>query len=342
MLAVRGLRVTYAGGVQALRGLDLDVAPGEALAVVGESGCGKSTLATALLRLLPETATVTGRVRLAGVDVYGGCDLDTTPAGKGSKGSKGSKGRQASAEREVKRVRGALAGLVVQDPMSSFNPVLRVGEHVVEARRLHDRRRSGRDLWPWAVGLLEGLRIPQPERRAKQYPHEWSGGMLQRGAIAAASANSPRLLLADEPTASLDASLAVDVVLGLRERQQAQGAALVLITHQLGLAAQVADRVAVMYAGRLVEIGPARQVLGDPRHPYTRALLAALPRPGGGLPEPLEGEPPPLAPPPPGCAFSARCPLALPQCATGPAPELVDGVACPVTVGAPGTAKGAP
>src|SRR5262245_27982699 len=154
--------------------------------------------------------------------------------------------------------------------------------------------------------------------------------MLQRAAIAGASANHPPLLLADEPTASLDAHLAVDVIQGLRERQQAEGAAMLLITHQLGLAAQVADRVAVMYAGRIVELGPAAQVLRRPRHPYTRALLAAMPRPGAGLPVPLDGELPSLAPPPPGCAFAPRCPLAQPGCASGPSPALLDGVACPV------------
>jgi oligopeptide/dipeptide ABC transporter ATP-binding protein len=183
------------------------------------------------------------------------------------------------------------------------------------------------------VELLAQLRIAEPARRARHYPHEWSGGMLQRAAIAAASANQPPLLIADEPTASLDASLAVDVVHGLRERQQREGAAMLLITHQLGVAAQVADRVAVMYAGRIVELGPAAQVIRRPAHPYTRALILALPLPGGGLPQPLDGELPSLAPPPPGCAFAARCALALPSCATGAPPELVDGVACPIVTG---------
>jgi oligopeptide/dipeptide ABC transporter ATP-binding protein len=324
VLAVRGLRVTYAGGVQALRGIDLDVAPGEALAVVGESGCGKSTLATAVLRLLPESATVRGAVHLAGIDVY-----DCPPGA-------------------AKRIRGQIAGLVVQDPISAFNPVMRVGAHVVEARRLHSRQTAGKTLWDWTVGLLRELRIPEPERRARHYPHEWSGGMLQRAAIAAASANRPRLLLADEPTASLDASLAVDVVQGLRERLHAPApgdgedgapggqtaAAMLLITHQLGLAARVADRLAVMYAGRVVEVGAAAAVIGSPRHPYSRALVAAMPRPGAGLPEPLEGELPSLSPAPPGCAFSARCRLVQPSCTAGPPPALVDGVACPMATGA--------
>lgn len=308
VLEIRGLRVTYAGGVQAVRGVDLDVARGELVAIVGESGCGKSTLAIAVLRLLPETATVGGSVHLAGVNVYA-CD-----------------------RHDAKRVRGELAGLVIQDPMSAFNPVMRVGAHVIEARRLHHRRLPAGGLWGWAVGLLRDLRIAEPERRASHYPHEWSGGMLQRAAIAAASANNPRLLVADEPTASLDASLAVDVVHGLRERQQREGAAMLLITHQLGLAAQVADRVAVMYAGRVVEVGGAAQVINRPRHPYTRALLAAMPRPGAGLPEPLEGELPPLAPAPPGCAFAPRCPLVTAGCATGDPPALIDGVACPVVM----------
>jgi peptide/nickel transport system ATP-binding protein len=155
--------------------------------------------------------------------------------------------------------------------------------------------------------------------------------MLQRAAIACATANHPPLLLADEPTASLDAHLAVDVVQGLRERQQQEGAAMVLITHQLGLAAQVADRVAVMYAGKIVEIGAASQVLRKPRHPYTRALLAAMPRPGSGLPVPLDGELPSLAPPPPGCAFAPRCRIVEPSCRGNLPPDLVEGVACPIT-----------
>jgi peptide/nickel transport system ATP-binding protein len=310
-LALRGLRVTYAGGVQALRGIDLEVAPGETLAVVGESGCGKSTLAAAVLRLLPQTARVEGEVRLAGQQVY------------------------AMGDRAARAMRGRLAGLVVQDPMGSFNPVMRVGAHILEARQLHDRKASARALWPWVTALLTQLRIPEAAQRARHFPHEWSGGMLQRAAIAGASANHPPLLIADEPTASLDAHLAVDVVQGLRERQQREGAAMLLITHQLGLAARVADRVAVMYAGRVVELGPAGRVLLRPRHPYTRALLAAMPRPGGGLPEPLEGELPSLAPAPPGCAFSPRCPLTLPGCRVGEAPPLIEGVACPVVMGAP-------
>ncbi|HEV2126647.1 MAG TPA: ABC transporter ATP-binding protein [Chloroflexota bacterium] len=308
VLAVRDLRVTYAGGVQAVRGVDLEVAPGETLAIVGESGCGKSTLAAAILRLLPGSAIVSGQVHLAGVDVYGGPEPD------------------------VRRVRGQLAGLVVQDPMNSFDPVQRVGSHVIEARRLHDRHMPAGRLWSWAAKLLSELQIVDATRRVRQYPHEWSGGMRQRAAIAAAAANGPKLLLADEPTASLDASLAADVVHGLRERQLRDGAAMLLITHQLGLASQVADRVAVMYAGCVVETGEAEQVINRPRHPYTRALVAALPRPGAGLPTPLEGEPPRLAPPPPGCAFSARCVLSGPGCAVGPVPVLSNGIACPVVL----------
>lgn len=310
VLVLRGLRVTYSNGVQALRGIDLDVAAGEVIAIVGESGCGKSSLANAVLRLLPANAKVAGEVRLCGTDVY------------------------SLNERAASGIRGRLAGLIVQDPMGSFNPVMRVGDHVVEARRLHDRRQPARALKGWAIGVLRDLHIWDAERRARGYPGEWSGGMLQRAAIAAASANHPPLLVADEPTASLDASLAVDVARLLREQQRRDRAAMILITHQLGLAAQVADRVAVMYAGRIVECGPAKEIIGQPRHPYTRALVAAMPRLGGGLPDPLDGEPPSLAPPPPGCAFSARCSRALPSCAEGDPPELIGGLACPV-VGEP-------
>ncbi|HEX2185762.1 MAG TPA: ABC transporter ATP-binding protein, partial [Chloroflexota bacterium] len=309
-------RVAFRYGARGdvFRGLSAVIPRGRTTAIVGESGCGKSTLAAAIMGLLPPTAAVSGAVWLAGVDVYHG----------GPKGAKQAK--------EARRIRGQLAGLVIQDPGSSFNPVLRVGAHVVEARRLHNPRPPAGGFWTWAVGLLRELRIDAARRRARQYPHEWSGGMLQRAAIAAASANHPRLLVADEPTASLDASLAVDVVQGLRERQQRQGAAMLLITHQLGLAAEVADRLAVMYAGRIVEVGPAVTVIARPRHPYTRALVAALPRPGGGFPGPLEGELPSLAPAPPGCAFSARCRQAVAACAAGEPPPLIDGVACPIVV----------
>lgn len=307
-LTLSDLRVTYPNGVQALRGIDLDLAAGEAIAVVGESGCGKSTLAAAILRLLPDGAAVSGEVRLNGENI------------------------SARDERFARTVRGRRVGLVVQDPIGSFNPVMRVGAQAIEARQLHHRgcRPAGQSLWDWVTHLLDLLQIPEAARRARQYPHEWSGGMLQRAAIAVATANDPPVLVADEPTASLDPSLAVDVLAGLRERQVRAGAALLLITHQLGLAAGVADRIAVMYAGRIVEIGSAEQVIRRPRHPYTRALIAALPRLGGGLPEPLDGEIPVLAPPPPGCAFSARCRLAVASCTVGLPPALVAGVACPV------------
>ncbi len=306
VLSLRDLKVTYANGVHALRGIDLEIGRGEALALVGESGCGKSTLATAILGLLPAGTLVGGEILLQGQPVVG------------VEGSR------------LRSLRGRLAGLVIQDPMGSFNPVMRVGAHVIEARRLHDRTSSERALWPWAARLLDSLRIPEPERRARHYPHEWSGGMLQRAAIAAATANHPPLLIADEPTASLDGDLAVEVMEGLRERQLREGTAMLLVTHQLGLAAHVAERIAVMYAGRLVEVGASRQVVRSPRHPYSRALLAALPRPGRGLPEPLEGEVPSLVSPPLGCAFAGRCPIAEGGCGQGEPPELMDGLACPV------------
>lgn len=308
-LIVRDLHVTYANAVQALRGVSIDLYAGEVLAVVGESGCGKSTLALTVQGLLPASARVTGHIALEGATISG-----------------------QAGQRVLRSIRGRRIGFLAQEPSGSFNPVWRVGSHIAEARRLGAPLAANGALRDWVAARLTALRIGDAGQRARQFPHQWSGGMLQRGALAAANANDPSVLIVDEPTASLDAPLAVYVLDQLREEISRGRQAVLLITHHLGMALHIADRIAVMYAGRIVETGEAPLVLGYPQHPYTRALMAAMPRFSAVLPEPLDGEPPSLAPPPAGCAFAPRCPLARPECATGLPPELVNGVACPVVM----------
>lgn len=294
-LVIDDLSIRYPSGAHAVRGISLHVAPGRTLALVGESGCGKSTVAMAVLGLLPKTTRLAGSIRLAGHEVVG------------------------ASEATLRRIRGLHVGLVAQDPMRSFDPLLSVGSSVTEAWRVH-RRRPPRDGGAAALGALG---IPEPHRRLRQRPHQWSGGMLQRAAIASAAAHTPPLLVADEPTSALDADRADAVLDALR----ATGAGVLLISHDLELVGRHSDEVSVMYAGRIVEHGPAADVLAAPRHPYARALLAATPRPGAGLPVALPGAPPALDSEPPGCAFSPRCPLAGDECAETQ-PTLLNDVAC--------------
>lgn len=294
-LVVTGLSVTYPGGAAAVRGVDLHVEAGECLAVVGESGCGKTTLATAVLGLLPPGTTVTGSVRVTGTEVVG------------------------APPRALRRLRGRAVGLVAQDPYAACDPLRRVRDHVAEAWRAHGARPP-----PGAVvSRLARLGIPAAERTARRHPHEWSGGMLQRATVAAAAAHAPALLVADEPTTALDADRAHSVLTDLR----ATGAALLLISHDLGVVAAHADRIAVCYAGRVVETGSSDAVLARPGHPYTEALLASVPRRGAGLPRALPGAPPAATSPVTGCPFAPRCPEAEAACRAA-LPPLIDGVAC--------------
>lgn len=297
-LAITALHVTYADGSQAVRGVGFELARGECLALVGESASGKSSIAMAVLGLLPATATVSGSIEVAGTQIVG------TP------------------EQEVRALRGRAVGLVAQDPYRAANPVMRVATNVAEAWRAHRMRPP-----PGAVDeALEELGILDAGARARARPHEWSGGMLQRASIAAAAAHEPPLLIADEPTSALDAELAHAILRALRARDSA----LLLVSHDLVLVAEHADRVAVCYAGRIVEHGEPGAVLDRPRHPYTRALIAATPRPGRGLPVPFAGVAPHLTSAISGCALEPRCPLAVRACRSRD-PLLVDGVACPET-----------
>jgi oligopeptide/dipeptide ABC transporter ATP-binding protein len=295
LLQVRDLAVSFPGPdrqrFHAVSGVDLDVSDRDVLGVVGESGSGKSVTMLGILGLLPRSAVVTGSARFRGQELLG------------------------MAPQALQAIRGARIGMIFQDPLTALNPVLRVGEQIVEAIRIH-RDLSRRAAMARAVDLLELVSIPQPRERTQQYPHEFSGGMRQRAMIAMAVANEPDLLIADEPTTALDVTVQAQILEVLEELRTRLGIGLILITHDLGVVAGTADTVAVMYAGRVVERGGVDAIFDDPRHPYTRGLLAALPKLDAGD-APLvgiEGRPPSLRKPPSGCAFHPRCPLAEARC----------------------------
>ncbi|MFE9174160.1 ABC transporter ATP-binding protein [Streptomyces kebangsaanensis] len=292
LLDVRNLEVTYPGGAAAVRGAGLTLAPGEKLGIAGESGCGKSTLALALLRLLPAGTRIGGEILLDGEDVL------------------------AMKWGRVRAVRWAGASIVFQGAMHSLNAVRRIGDQIAEPILLHRketaagaRRRSGE--------LLEQVGLPAA--RASAYPHELSGGQRQRVMIAMALACDPRLIVADEPTTALDVMVQAQILRLIQRLVSEQDLGLVMISHDLAVLADTCDRLAVMYAGRVVEEGPARQVYEDARHPYGRALSEAFPRIGDPAsrfaPRGLPGDPPDPAAVPSGCAFHPRCPVALDVCA---------------------------
>lgn len=297
LLEVRDLQVvfhTYAGLVQAVRGVSFSVAPGEMLAVVGESGCGKSVTAQTILRLLPTPpAEVTG-----GQIMFEGRDL------------------LKLSEREMQQVRGEQITIVFQDPISALNPTATVGNQIAEVIRLHESV-SRKQAWQRAIEMLQLVGIPDAMQRVRQYPHQFSGGMRQRAMIALALACRPKLLIADEPTTALDVTVQAQILALLKRLQKETGAAVLLITHDLGVVAEVADRVVVMYAGEVIEQAPLEPIFYAPRHPYTWGLLRSVPRLDRmrqGALEPIEGTPPDLLDPPPGCAFAPRCRYALRIC----------------------------
>lgn len=302
VLTVTGLEVDF-DGVPAVRGVSFSLARGEVLGLVGESGSGKSATALAVLGLLPAAAAVRGSVRLDGTELVGASDAALTA------------------------VRGQRIGMVFQDPLSAFTPVYRIGDQIAEAVRAHqdlsrDRARAR------AVELLDLVGIPEPRLRAQSFPHEFSGGMRQRAMIAMAMANDPDVLLADEPTTALDVTIQAQILDVLRTAQRETGAALVLVSHDLGVIAGMADRVAVMYAGRIVETGTASEVFGRPSMPYTMGLIGAVPRldGGGGALVPIPGSPPAAGQVGAGCAFAPRCPMAREDCTRAVPPlTAVDG-----------------
>jgi len=286
------LRVRFGGGpdaMEAVRGVSLSVDPGEVLCLLGESGSGKSVSMRALMRLLPPQARITGGVRVEGQDV-------TALSGK-----------------SLRSLRGGTAAMVFQEPMTALDPVYTVGQQIAESVLQH-RGGSRASARARALEVLDLVRVPDAARRLDAYPHELSGGLRQRVVIAMALSCRPRLLLADEPTTALDATVQIQILVLLRSLQRELGMGMVLVTHDLGLAAEVADRVAVMYAGQIVEQGPVRDVLRQPAHPYTRGLLASVVRADGANTPGIPGSPPDLRRPPPGCAFAPRCPAAISAC----------------------------
>ncbi len=294
VLEVDDLRVSFPtddGVVQAVRGVSYRLGRGEVLGIVGESGSGKSVTSMAVMGLLPGSARISGSVRFGGEELLGASD------------------------KQLSRVRGRRVSMIFQDPMTSLNPVYTIGYQIAEAIRAHHDVKRDAAL-EQAVELLDLVRIPNPRQRARSYPHELSGGMRQRVVIAIAMANRPDVIIADEPTTALDVTVQAQILEALETAKRETGAAMVLITHDLGVIAGQADRVLVMYAGKLVETGTADDVFYEPRMPYTLGLLGSLPRLDRKSERltPIGGAPPSVVNMPPGCPFTPRCPLAQPVC----------------------------
>ena len=294
-VSARGTRVT-----RAVDDVTLSLDQGQTLGIVGESGSGKTTLALTLLRMLPPAARV-----VSGEMFFEGSDLLKKP------------------EHEMRRIRGKRIAMILQDPMMSLNPLFTVGDQVAEPIRVHEGA-PRRSAWRRATELLKAVRIAAPERRVGEYPHQLSGGMRQRIVGAIAISCEPKILIADEPTTSLDLTIQAQYLKLLRDLQRAHNLALIFITHNLGIVAKMCDQVAVMYAGRLVEAGPVKQIYNSPAHPYTRALLESIPRLGDSRQRltAIEGQPPDPSAPPPGCAFHPRCPKVMDRCRTEAPPEF--------------------
>ena len=300
LLKVQELQVRFdtpRGILKAVAGVSFELAPGETLGLVGESGCGKTVTALSILRLLPSPqATVTGEIRFLGEDLL------------------------SSPEERLRQIRGDRIAMVFQEPMTALNPVLTIGEQVMEVLRLH-RGLSNHQARREAAAALTRVGLPEAERRLKQYPHQLSGGLRQRAMIAMALACEPDLLIADEPTTALDVTIQAQILALLGRLQAELGLSILFITHNLGIVAQTADRVAVMYAGLIVEQAPTRELFKHPDHPYTRGLLSAVPRldflhPPGEALATVQGHVPtePLS----GCLFRDRCPEARERCLTEP------------------------
>jgi oligopeptide/dipeptide ABC transporter ATP-binding protein len=308
MLDVRGLTVelpTPAGWVRPVNDVSLRIGEGESLGLVGESGSGKTMLSLALMGLLPPGARVRGEASLA--------VLAST------------RKLTALSEREWRKVRGGEIAMVFQEPMTSLNPVMRIGAQIEEAIRAHHPQLKRKEARRRAIDALQRSAVPEPDSRAEQFPHQLSGGLRQRAMIAMALAAGPRLLIADEPTTALDVTVQRQILDLLDRLRRELKLGLLFITHDLGVVAQVAERVAVMYAGRIIEEGPARELLTRPRHPYTQGLLKASPTLKCGSLKPIPGVVPQLTAVPPGCAFEPRCDLRRPECtAAVPALRIID------------------
>jgi oligopeptide/dipeptide ABC transporter ATP-binding protein len=295
LLEVRDLRIAIPGRKGehlAVANVSFHVARGEILGLVGESGSGKSLSMLAVMGLLPAGMRASGSIRFKGQDIQG------------------------LPERQMRLLRGGRIAMIFQDPMTALNPVLTVGAQIVEAITLHNRSLSRQELRARAIELMELVAIPAPEKRFDQYPHEFSGGMRQRIVIAIAVANDPDLLIADEPTTALDVTIQAQIVDILNKLRREKGVAIMLITHDLGLVAGLADRITILYAGRIAELGEIGAVFERPLHPYTSGLLAAVPAIDTDVRRlhAIRGTPPSLAARPPGCPFNPRCPFAVPCC----------------------------
>ncbi|WP_134683227.1 ABC transporter ATP-binding protein [Brevibacillus migulae] len=306
ILEVKDLHVsfhTYAGEVKAVRGVNFHVNRGEAVAIVGESGCGKSVTAQSLMKLIP------------------------TPPGEFKKGQILFNGEDLikKSNKEMEAIRGKDIGMIFQDPMTSLNPTMTIGNQIMEGLIKHQgmSKAAARER---AIELLTMVGIPQPERRVTQYPHEFSGGMRQRAMIAISLACSPKLLIADEPTTALDVTIQAQILDLMKDLQKKTGTSIILITHDLGVVAEMCDRVIVMYAGKVIETGTVDDIFYNPQHPYTKGLLRSVPRLDLNRDEPLTpifGTPPDLLKPPVGCGFTARCDSAMRVCQQYD-PELTD------------------
>jgi oligopeptide/dipeptide ABC transporter ATP-binding protein len=295
LLEIEDLKISFRapdGYIEAVRGVSLSLTAGEIMSLVGESGSGKSITMRAIMGLLPASARVTGSARFQGVELIG------------------------RPERELRRIRGGQMSMVFQDPMTALNPVIRVGTQIVEAIRLHNPALSLKASRARAIELLRDVAIPFPEQRMEQYPHEFSGGMRQRVVIAMAIANRPKLIIADEPTTALDVTVQAQILELMKALCRDHGLGLILITHDLGVVAGMAERVSVMYAGSVVECGTAAEIFYTPAHPYTRGLLGSLPAISGpiGRLTDIGGAPPTILNMPPGCAFHPRCSFARERC----------------------------
>ena len=281
---------SHMGKVQAVRDVSFSLRPGEVLAIVGESGCGKSMLCKAIMKLLPKSAKIE-----AGKIFAGGADITDY------------------SEKEMRKLRGKLFSFVFQDPMTALNPTIPIGKQIAEAIRIHEPKLPQEEVYRRVLHLMELVGIQSPEERYKLYPYNFSGGMRQRSVMAIALAANPRILLADEPTTALDVTIQAQILDLLKESQGKLGTATILVSHDLGVVARAADRVAIMYAGKIVEIGTAEEVYYDPRHPYTWGLMQSLPALNKGAAElkTIPGMPPTLINPPKGDAFACRNPYAL-------------------------------
>jgi peptide/nickel transport system ATP-binding protein len=322
LLEVENVSVDFAtaqGSVRAVREVSFTIAPGEVLGLVGESGSGKSVSSLAILRLLPPQARVSGRIKFCGEDLL------------------------SLPETAMREIRGAGISMIFQEPMTALNPVMRIGDQVAEAVLAHPgaatrsaevqssgngtpARISKRDAWRLAVEALRTVAIPEPDRRARDYPHQLSGGQRQRVMIAMAIVNRPQLLIADEPTTALDVTIQAQVLDLLNELRQKFALSMLFVSHDLAVVSQVSHRIAVMYAGSLVELGSAEQVFRQPAHPYTRGLLRSVPTLRSDRNQPLrtiDGTVPAITAMPPGCAFEPRCEWRLPSCSQA-LPSLVE------------------